>query len=226
MNRKPKSTGSQPSKTATARKRCREDAAGKPAEKASPLPEILLIGDSIRIGYCKYVAEALRNKADVKWPEENCRSSQYILMSLEWWRGIAASPAVVQFNCGHWDAARWDGDGGALTSIEEFGRNVRLIIRRIRRYWPEAKIVFATSTPMNPDGTRTKNHRTTKTMIRYNAKAVKVAQDEGAEVNDLFEATKEWPATDYRDYAHFTEDASRRLGEIVARRLAAVAGLR
>ena len=58
----------------------------------------------------------------------------------------------MQFNCGHWDAAHWDGDDSALTTVEEYGRNVRKIIHRIRRYWSEAKIVFASTTPMNPSG--------------------------------------------------------------------------
>ena len=129
-----------------------EDAANEPSRKASELPEMLLIGDSIRQLYCSAVAEALRGKAEVKWPKENCQSSQNILISLSRWRGLVASPKVVHFNCGHWDVARWDGDAEPLTSVEEYARNVRNIIRRIRRYWPEAKIVFATTTTMNPCG--------------------------------------------------------------------------
>jgi len=202
-----------------------EDAASKSAEKTSSLPEILLIGDSIREGYCKYVAEALRGRADVKWPNENCRNSQYILTSLAKWRGLVATPKVVHFNCGHWDAAHWDGDDDALTTVEEYGRNVRKIIRRIRRYWPDAKIVFATTTPMNPSGKQLRNPRTTESIIRYNTEAVKVAQSEGVEVCDYFAVVEKWPASDYADYAHLTRTAAKRLGEIVARRLAVVAGL-
>ena len=52
-----------------------EDMAGKPAEKTSSLPEVLLIGDSMREGYCKHVAESLRGRAEVKWPSDNCRDS-------------------------------------------------------------------------------------------------------------------------------------------------------
>ena len=117
-----------------------EDAASEPAQKTSDLPEILLIGDSIRQLYCPYVAEALRGQAEVKWPaRENCQNTQHVLTNLSRWRGLVASPKVVQFNCGHWDAAHWDGDDEPLTSVEEYAGNIRKIIRRIRRYWPEAK---------------------------------------------------------------------------------------
>ena len=202
-----------------------EDAANEPSRKVSELPEMLLIGDSIRQLYCSAVAEALRGKAEVKWPKENCQSSQNILISLARWRGLVASPKVVHFNCGHWDVAQWDGDAEPLTSVEEYARNVRNIIRRIRRYWPEAKIVFATTTTMNPSGKQGRNKRTTESIRLYNAAAVKVAQEEGVAVNDLFALTEKWPASDYKDYCHFNEEASKRLGRVVAERLAQEVGL-
>ena len=197
-----------------------EDAANQPAKEVSSLPEMLLIGDSIRLGYCGAVAEALRGKAEVKWPVENCQNSQTILISLVRWRGLVASPKVVHFNCGHWDAAHWDGDAEPLTSVEEYARNVRKIIHRIRRYWPEAKIVFATTTTMNPTGKQGRNPRTTESIRMYNAAAVKVAKEEGVAVNDLFAITEKWPASDYADYCHFNKEAAKRLGCLVADRLA------
>ena len=215
-----------PAQCVAAQKGYLEDAKSAPAAKTSDLPEILLIGDSIRMGYCGAVSNALAGKAEVRWPKGNCQSSQNILISLAWWRGLVSSPKVVQFNCGHWDAAHWDGDDSALTSVEEYGRNVRMIVHRIRRYWPEAKIVFATTTPMNPNGVLGGNARTTESIARYNAEAVKVARSEGVEVNDLFAFTEKWPTSDYVDYCHFSKPAAKRLGEFVARRLAVLAGLK
>ena len=202
-----------------------EDAASRPAQKTSELPEVLLIGDSIRQLYCASVAEALRGKAEVRWPKENCQSSQNILISLARWRGLVASPAVVHFNCGHWDAAHWDGDAEPLTSVEEYTRNLRTIIHRLRRYWPKAKIVFATTTTMNPSGKQGRNRRTTESIRMYNAAAVKVAQEEGVAVNDLFAAVEKWPSSDYKDYCHFNKEASKRLGCVVAERIAKESGL-
>ena len=200
-----------------------EDIATVPAARTSDLPEVLLIGDSIRMGYCRTVARALSGKAEVRWPKENCQNSQHILTSLARWRGLVESPAVVQFNCGHWDAAHFDGDDSALTTVEDYGRNVRKIIHRIRRYWPKTKIVFATTTPMNPGRTPVKNVRTTEAIKLYNAEAERVARGEGVEINDLFAVAEKWPASDYADYCHFNEAAATRLGKTVASRLAAVA---
>ena len=202
-----------------------EDAASVPGKCVSALPEVLLIGDSIRIGYCNAVAEALKGKAEVRWPKGNCQNSQNILIALPRWRGLVASPKVVQFNCGHWDASCWDGDEDAITSVDEYARNIRKIIRRIRRYWPETKIVFATTTPMNPNGMKGRNSRTTESIRLYNEAALAVAKSERVVVNDLFAVTGKWPSSDYADYCHFNKPAAKRLGQIVAERLAGEMGL-
>ena len=182
------------------------------------LPEIYLIGDSIRMGYCKDVAKALEGKASVKWPQGNCANSQNILISLGWWRKCAsAEPTVIQFNCGHWDVSNWDNDDGPITSLEEYRRNVRMIIRRLRRYYPTSKLVFATTTPMKPGlGKVAVARRTTEEIVRYNAAAVAVAKEEGIAVNDLFAVAKDWPATEFADYCHFKAPANEKLGKAVA----------
>ena len=44
------------------------------------MKQVFLIGDSIREGYCEKVKEALRDRAEVIYPGENCRTSQYIVI--------------------------------------------------------------------------------------------------------------------------------------------------
>lgn len=193
-----------------------EDQRSEAAKRISAKPEVLLIGDSIRIGYCGDVGRELGDVADVRWPMTNCSNSQNILIQLPKWKGLVSDPKVIQFNCGHWDASRWDGDEEPITSVEEYGKNLRLIVRRLRRDYPGAKLVFATTTRTNPSGVVGKNLRTTDDIRRYNAKAVEVMALEGVAVNDLFAATENWPATDFADYCHFTESANRQLGKIVA----------
>ena len=39
------------------------------------LPNIFLIGDSIRKGYCNTTVEAMTGKAHVIFPDDNCRNS-------------------------------------------------------------------------------------------------------------------------------------------------------
>ena len=46
------------------------------------MKQVFLIGDSIREGYCKKVKEAMIHHAEVIYPGENCRTSQYIVMRM------------------------------------------------------------------------------------------------------------------------------------------------
>ena len=202
-----------------------EERTSEAAAAVSALPEIYLIGDSIRMGYCGDVAQELEGKAAVKWPGCNCANSQNILINLGYWRKFASSPKVIQFNCGHWDVSHWDGDEDSITSIDEYRKNVRLIIRRLRRYYPGATIVYATTTPMNPSGLKGGNRRTTEEIRRYNAVGVEVAKAEDVLVNDLFALTEKWPATDWADYCHFNAAANVRLGKAVATFLMSAADL-
>ena len=43
------------------------------------MKKIVLIGDSIRMGYDKYVKDALSGVAEVYYPEENCKFAEYVL---------------------------------------------------------------------------------------------------------------------------------------------------
>ena len=49
------------------------------------MKNILLIGDSVRKGYDKYVKESFQGKANVYFPDENCRFAQYVLRHLHEW---------------------------------------------------------------------------------------------------------------------------------------------
>ena len=44
---------------------------------------ILLLGDSIRIGYCGFVREAMEDRADLFWPDGNCMFAHYTLRFLD-----------------------------------------------------------------------------------------------------------------------------------------------
>ena len=184
---------------------------------------VFLIGDSIRMGYCETVKKELADVAEVIYPEENCRYSQYILTSLRAWSGLCDPErvALVQFNCGHWDAAHWDGEDVPLNSPELYSENIRRIIARLRALYPNAKVVFATTTPMNPNGENSVNARTTQQIEVYNAEGAKVAAAMGVPVNDLFAYTRDWPEECYADYCHMTPEGFETLGRYVAQRLRA-----
>ena len=193
--------------------------AGAPAaEFDSGKPSILLIGDSIRIGYCITVRAQLQDVANVFFPQENCRNTQNVITRLLAWSKEfpAEQIGLIQFNCGHWDIAHWNGYEEPLTSPEEYRRNIRMIIRQLRKLFPNAKLVFATSTAMNPSGLVGVNPRTNAEIQHYNEIAVETATALGVAVNDLWAITATYPQEKFRDYAHLTEPAFEELGTAVA----------
>lgn len=180
---------------------------------------VLLIGDSIRMGYCGYTKDALKDIANVYYPEDNCRFAQNILVCLGWWADLVPDKQrvdVVHWNCGHWDIAKWHGEDKPLNSIEEYCKMLERIHFAIKRIFPNAKVVFATTTPMNPAGLPAKNERTTAEIIEYNQAAIKVMASLGAGVDDLFATVKDLSADYYSDYCHYTEQGFELLGKQVA----------
>lgn len=181
---------------------------------------IFLIGDSIRQGYCEVVREELADSAEVFFVKDNCRNTQYVISNLRKWANMFDRPErvdLVQFNCGHWDIAHWCGGEDSLTSRGEYARNMYVIIDMLTLLFPNAKIVCATTTTMNPDGTQSENVRSNWEISRYNGVIRAVAADKELPVNDLFALTVGWEASFYKDYCHFTQEAYVLLGKEVAR---------
>ncbi|MBO4379092.1 MAG: hypothetical protein J5889_09015 [Clostridia bacterium] len=189
-------------------------------DRAEGKKNILLIGDSIRIGYCETVRSDLADIARVVYPAENCRNSDFIITRLHGWAQEfdAAHIDIVHFNCGQWDAAHFNGWKDSLTPLDVYERNLHWIIWALRREFPSAALHMATTTPMSPinETLPAQNPRTTAEIRRYNEAALRVAAEEKVPVNDLFALTVGWPSTDYKDTCHYTDEAFARLGKAVA----------
>lgn len=185
---------------------------------------IFLIGDSIRCGYCATTKEELEDIANVFYVDENCRSTQYVISSLKGWSEKFSHPElvdIVQFNCGHWDAAHWSGYKLPLTSEHEYQKNIEAIIYLLRYFFPNAKLVFATTTPMNPEGGSIGgvNPRSNEDILRYNEIAIKVALAHNVMINDLNAYMRDWGSEYYIDTCHLTTAAFETLGQKVANQL-------
>ena len=72
------------------------------------MKNILLIGDSIRMGYDKALRKTLEGKANVYFPAENCRFACYVLRYLHEYKALAdgAPIDIVHWNAGLWDCLR------------------------------------------------------------------------------------------------------------------------
>ena len=112
------------------------------------MKKIVLLGDSIRMGYDKYVKEALAGSAEVLYPKENCKFALNILRCIVEWKrdgGWGDDVDLVHWNAGLWDCVEVDGDD-PLTPLAWYEETVARVDKRLRAFFPKAKIIFATST--------------------------------------------------------------------------------
>ena len=98
----------------------REDVAGAfvNPEAASILPQVLIIGDSISIGYTEPVRENLKGSAEVFRPPVNCQHTGYGLSQIKTWLGTGKWD-VIHFNFGIWDTHMLDAKGNLLSGSME-----------------------------------------------------------------------------------------------------------
>ncbi len=218
-----------PEKTATMRDRLhawrREVGAVMPAPNPAvrpPQPRVLLIGDSISMGYTPFVVEMLKGRAEVQRVPGNAGDTWNGLRMIDAWLGRGQWD-LIHFNFGLHDMAWRDPDtraglqldGGRLSStIDEYERNLRAIVARLEG--SGARLLFANTTPV-PDGA---SGRRPADAARYNDAARRVMSQRGIPVNDLHDHAM-IRITEIQKPAdvHFTEEGSKYLAEKVAREI-------
>ena len=169
------------------------------------MKNIILIGDSIRMGYDKYVKEALAGEAEVYYPSENCRFAEYTLRFVHEWKSQGNWPTdadLVHWNVGLWDVCEIFGDE-PLTPVEFYKNLISRIDKRLRRLFPSAKLVFATSTAVREEGYGPNFKRYNSTIEKFNAAAIEVLSSTDTVINDLYAITKNCPPECCSDMTHF-----------------------
>ena len=193
------------------------------------MKKILLIGDSIRQGYDKYVKYALKDVCEVYYPSDNCRFAEYVLRHLPDWKdqlSLGDDVDVVHWNAGLWDSLVWFEDG-PLTPPDIYAYYIARICRLIQKIFPKAKVIFATSTPvleerfLNPK----RSYRKNSDIAQYNEIAAKIAKEHGFYVNDLYAVVKDVPKSYYSDMTHlYTPGGTQLLADAVLEAIGAALG--
>ncbi|MDR2674059.1 MAG: SGNH/GDSL hydrolase family protein [Opitutaceae bacterium] len=185
------------------------------------LPRVLLIGDSISIGYTLPVREKLKAVANVHRPPENCADTAKGLRQLGAWLG-AGKWDVIHFNFGLHDIKYLDkagkyvhpSKGVQVASPEQYEKNLRTLVRRLKD--TGAALIFATTTPV-PDGA---GARVKADAIRYNGIAAKIMTQEGVAINDLFAlASENQGEMQLRQNVHFTKQGYQLMADRVAEKI-------
>jgi hypothetical protein len=171
------------------------------ANEQEDLPRVLLLGDSISVGYDEPVREILAGRATVVHPPENCQSTVYGLVKIGEWLGDQPWD-VIHFNWGIWDAHHLADDRFRATP-EEYEQNLRTLVSRLQA--TGATLIWASTTPLT--GRVAQNDiwvEGTDIPIR-NAIARKVMDENGILINDLYgEVLPRIGRLHGKDGCHFT----------------------
>ena len=154
------------------------------ATQEKPLPKVVLVGDSIRMGYGPLVAKLLDGRAIVVSPTPNGEDSGNVLRHLDEWV-IKERPEVVHINAGLHDLKVTDKT--YQVPLFTYESNLKTILGRIQKE-TTAKVVFATTTPIldNLHAQRKVGFdRFEADVQRYNSAAVSIMKQAGVPVNDL-----------------------------------------
>ncbi len=151
-----------------------------PVEDVAGLPRVLLLGDSISIGYTLPVREALKGKANVHRPPTNCSSTGNALNHLDSWLGKGKWD-VIHFNFGLHDA-KLPPEGVRHAPPAVYEKNLRELVKRLQA--TGATLVWASTTPV-PNGGILSPTRRFGSVDEYNAIARRVMEENGVAIDDL-----------------------------------------
>lgn len=199
---------------------------------AAPKKRVLLLGDSISIGYTPFVREMLKGEAIVIRPTlakggaENCDGTTRGVKEIGRWLQLdGGNWDVIHFNFGLHDLKRVEpGTQKASNNSahprqadpEVYEKQLREIVSRLKA--TNARLIFATTTPVPKGGV--KPHRDVEDVPRYNDIAARVMKENGVAIDDLYAfALPRLEEIQQKVNVHFTPAGSKALAEEVVRHL-------
>jgi len=146
--------------------------------------KVVLIGDSIRMGYQPFVARKLEGRAEVWGPGENCRHSLWALDHFPTWVADQA-PDVVHVNFGIHDAVIM-ADGGFQVCPQQYRLCLQRFIAKVAEL-DGTTMIWGTTTPRfaPTDGVAMPDWPKMLEIDTYNAMALELVTKAGLAVNDL-----------------------------------------
>ena len=175
--------------------------------QADDKPAVLIIGDSISIGYTKQTVDLLKDVAAVSRISGNAENTRTGLKKIDEWLGDTKWK-VIHFNWGLWDLV----EGGTAVPIKEYGENMEKLVERLKK--TGAVLIFATTTPVPEVNGR---KRKDSDVQAYNKVAVELMKKHGVEIDDLYSAAlpnlAKWQK---KDDVHFQAVGSEGLAKEVA----------
>ena len=147
-------------------------------------PNILIIGDSISLGYTPYVRKLLEDEVDIFRIPENGRHTGYGIRKLNEWLSIEKNWEVIHFNWGLWDLKYIEPTNNNKKGVQrytviEYKKNLEYLIKELKK--TKAKLIWCNTTPI-PDNTTS---RVKGDELNYNAAALEIMKKNDIVINDL-----------------------------------------
>jgi hypothetical protein len=191
------------------------------------IPRVLILGDSVSMGYTKTVVRLLEGKADVRRPDANCGATFIGLRDLDTWLGVKKWD-LIHFNFGLHDLRFcFNGDpyqmknaagefptaetGAPRTPIGQYEANLRELVGRLRARCD--RLIWANTTPVR----QYHNGYDPLLVHRYNEVAARVMSELGVPVNDLHTIiAADLDRLHGRDHVHPSHNGADELAKAVA----------
>lgn len=169
----------QPAPAASAKTKRPPNPAMDPIKDVAGLPRVLLIGDSISIGYTLPTRKLLEGKANVHRIPTNGGPTKNGVTNIAKWLG-SSKWDVIHFNWGIHDL-KYMPDGKRQVEPADYEANLRSLVATLKK--TGAKLIWATTTPI-PEG-ELNPPRKFGQVEEYNEIAAKVMAENGVAIDDL-----------------------------------------
>ena len=198
----------------------------EPVEDVPGLPRVLIIGDSISIGYTLPLRAALAGVANVHRPPTNCAHTAVGLARLDSW--LAEGPwDLIHFNWGLHDLKHVDREGRLalppvgqrVHTVGEYESNLEKLVQRLKS--TGARLLWRCTTPV-PEGAA---GRFSEDVHDYNEAARGVMLKNGVAIDDINAFITQESIPHIRpDNVHFSRESSAKLAahisEVIRQNLA------
>lgn len=186
-------------------------------------PKVLIVGDSISLGYTSTVKQILAEKAIVSHNKGNAQHSGYGLDNIEMWIK-KDNFDIIQFNWGLWDLCyrhpdskvqgKRDKTNGTITfSLKEYEENLEAIVTLLKDK-TDAELIFVTTSyvPKKEAG------RFAKDAQKYNKIAKRVMEKHSIQVNDIYKTSKAIHKQygQGNDNVHYKKKGYEELGKVIS----------
>jgi len=184
--------------------------------------KVLLIGDSIRIGYQNQVKELLKEECDVIFDQDNSRFVQYGYWHINQMFRHFGPFDIVHFNHGYWDMNIESPMKEALNPIDEYVHGLDRMINYIRNQ--HAIPIFASTCPIFTSGISQDNtgivaeiNYQNSWVVAYNEAAEEYMNHHHVAINDMYHPFLKGPFY-YKcpDMLHLSEDGNKLAAQLVA----------